>query len=68
MFNLISIIIFLIIAIFSVVINTIIFYHFKKFNLPDDEREEKILNNFKIASITLFSFMFLFLILILVYN
>jgi len=63
MINSISIIVYFLIAIFSIVSSFIIFYHFKKFNLPDDKEGMKFLLIFKWGTIVLLSISFLFLIL-----
>mgnify|MGYP001081104000 CR=1 FL=1 len=68
MFNLAMIIVFIAVAAFSIVVNTVIFYHYKKFNLPGDEIGEKILNLFKWGSLGLISLVFLFLILTFIFE
>ncbi len=68
MISIVSIIIYIAIAAMSLVSAIAIFYHFKKFNLPDDKNAKKILSTFKLGTIFLLTLSFLFLILLIIYD
>ena len=55
MVDTILIIIYFLTALISIKIGFVIFYHFKKFNFPDNNKAEKILSVFKWGSV-FFSF------------
>jgi len=65
MINSISILFYSLVVIFSITFGFILFYHFKKFNLPDDKEGKKFLLIFKWGTFFLLSVSFLFLILLI---
>lgn len=66
MINTILVIIYFLTALISLKIGLIIFYHFKKFDLPDNEKAQRMLSLFKWGSVVFLSLGFIFLILILI--
>ncbi len=68
MVGIISITIYILIATISLVSAITIFYHFKKFNLPDDKNAQQILSIFKWGIIFFLFVSFAFLILFIIYD
>ena len=54
-----------VVALISIKVGLIVFFHFKKFQLPDNEKAKKLLSIYKWGSIVLISVSFVLLIIII---
>lgn len=57
--------IYFIVALISIKVGLVVFYHFKKFNLPDNEKANKFLSIYKWGTIVLISVSFIILMIII---
>lgn len=54
-----------IVALISIKVGLIVFYHFKKFDLPDNDKAKRFLSIYKWGSILLISISFIILMIII---
>ena len=57
--------IYFVVALISIKVGLVVFYHFKKFKLPDNEKANRLLSIYKWGSIILISISFALLIIII---